>query len=948
MVALCLVIVPMLFAAESDADVVNKTVGPTNAAPIQLQKSASPRRVPQSRDLLFSQIPSTTANAVACQLDLVYPFEADLVEDVTPTEDWMIDSVVGYVGVWGAWVGWSLVPNVRFLVYADSSIGNHPVDSPFVEIIIDQGTYETAVYGSGYIVGLPLPSPVNLTAGVTYWLEVQPCFSFAANGQSGTMTEVGIGNGQEFFNRFPLLGTTVFTTAATGGWAGQEGGIELYGTTAAPSSILYVDDDDDATLSGYFETSFSNLGIAYDIWVVTDSSDVTPDAAVMGNYDIVVWTTGDDWSSTFVGTDTIEVANYLAGGGKMWLSSEDILYDLGPVSWLHVASYTSDIGCVAATGVGPIMTGTSFTTTGGIVSDYSDEIYPDAFAWTEMQNETPVDNTIAMDPSTGLPYYLFFNAFPFENIDAEADRDTMMSRILSWLSQPPPDHDVASIGFLNPGLIVTPGSEDVIGVVANLGSTDETYDVHCVVTDPSVVLDVTINVTTLVGESDTLNFGPVVFQDGYTYDIMMATLLAGDTNPTNDTLTQSTFCTVIYWEILTDMPYTSSGPYVGYSMDAASNTYVHVFGGNPSAQALHYIYDVTNASWSAGTPLPTGATYGGYCSINNKIYMIGAWTAGPDALITIYDADSDIYTTVALPTGNINDPGIAVKDNNLIYIVGGGPGGWTATTIVNLYDVAGDSFFTNVTQLPAADAKGFAGTAMITGDTIVVAAGYGPSGSEDKVLFGAIDSANPANITWSTGPAYPGGVTYRLSGDSWEGVGYFTCGSSALKSTYAYEAGTGWITLPDKPTGAMNVGFVMAAVDTSLVDDVEGYGFACGGYSPYMSTFEVLHSGVITGIFEQPDDVPVAFTSRMISSNPVADRAQIEFAMPHKGPVTFSIYDISGRRVLNSKYSSISAGTHTILWSCKDDVGRDVPSGIYFYCLEAAGNVATGKLIIVQ
>ncbi len=106
MVALCLVIVPMLFAAESDADVMNKTVRPTNAAPIQLQKSSSPRRVPQSRDLLFSQIPSTTANAVSCQLDSVYPFESDLVEDVTPTEDWMIDSVVGYVGYWGCGNCW--------------------------------------------------------------------------------------------------------------------------------------------------------------------------------------------------------------------------------------------------------------------------------------------------------------------------------------------------------------------------------------------------------------------------------------------------------------------------------------------------------------------------------------------------------------------------------------------------------------------------------------------------------------------------------------------------------------------------------------------------------------------------------------------------------------------------------------------------------------------------
>lgn len=325
-------------------------------------------------------------------------------------------------------------------------------------------------------------------------------------------------------------GQYLWTTAFDALWIWQ---IDI-GDPGPQPGILYVDDDDDAVLSGYFETSFSNLGIAYDIWVVTDSGDVTPDASVMGTYDIVVWTTGDDWSSTFVGNDTIEVANYFAGGGKMWLSSEDILYDLGPVSWLHVASYTSDIGCDAATGVGPIMTGTSFATTGGVVFDYSDEINPDAFAWTEMQNETPVDNTIAMDPSTGLSYYLFFNAFAFENINAEADRDTMMQRVLTWLAQPAPYHDVGTISYDSPAIVPENTTYSPLATVYNFGNSTETFDVTCEI-NPGAYTS-TQTVTALDPSiSAQVTFDPFTFVAGL-YNVTVYTQLAGDGNTANDTL----------------------------------------------------------------------------------------------------------------------------------------------------------------------------------------------------------------------------------------------------------------------------------------------------------------------------------------------------------------------------------------------------------------------------
>jgi len=514
------------------------------------------------------------------------------------------------------------------------------------------------------------------------------------------------------------------------------------------------------------------------------------------------------------------------------------------------------------------------------------------------------------------------------------------------------DHDVGAAAFLSPGTMVAPGSDDVVGVVANYGSAEETYDVHCVVNDNTfaVVLDTTINATTGVGETDTITFGTLYFVEGRAYDLMMATLLSGDVNPTNDTLEQSTYCTWVFWEVLAAMPVTTSGPFTGYAT-INDTLYVHVFGGNPTAsQTLHHIYNTWTGTWAVGTPLPNPANYGGCCSIDNKIYMIGAFTQPANTYMTIYDAESDIYTTVALPVP-INDPGIAVVDNNYIYIIGGSTTlSWTPSTNVMLYDVAGDSFFTGVTQLPGAIMAGVGG--YLGNDTLIHAAGL-MTGSiyVNTTYLGYINPSNPASITWTTGPDKPGTGTYRLNGASyisswWPGRLYVAAGAITggyTANTYLYESGSGWATLPDKPTAHSNFGCVIAQFSP-----MSGVMYAAGGYTgSYLNIFHALHLGP-TAIFEQPGEAPTAFGFNLLTSNPVVDRVRFQFDMPYQGTVNFSVYDIAGRRVLDSDFSNISAGTHTMVWDRTDNQGREVANGIYFYRVEAAGNVATGKLILVR
>jgi len=209
------------------------------------------------------------------------------------------------------------------------------------------------------------------------------------------------------------------------------------GYVTAGAEILFVDDDEnDPNVESYYEDSFDNLGLAYDKWVVFDSGGVAPDAAVMSNYEIVVWATGEDYTNTLTPTDTTEIDLYLLNvmdPGKLWLSSQDVLYDiLVPASWMHVGSHVDDVYCTQITGVGPIMSGFTAPTTGTVITDYADRIEPDGTSWTEMQNESNLSNTIATGPPA-TPYSVFFNGFAFELLNNEADRDTMMSKVINWL-----------------------------------------------------------------------------------------------------------------------------------------------------------------------------------------------------------------------------------------------------------------------------------------------------------------------------------------------------------------------------------------------------------------------------------------------------------------------------------------------------------------------------------
>ena len=93
--------------------------------------------------------------------------------------------------------------------------------------------------------------------------------------------------------------------------------------------------------------------------------------------------------------------------------------------------------------------------------------------------------------------------------------------------------------------------------------------------------------------------------------------------------------------------------------------------------------------------------------------------------------------------------------------------------------------------------------------------------------------------------------------------------------------------------------------------------------------------------------VTMPFTVELGASypNPTFRLSRVEYSLPHNGPATLRLFDLSGRVVRTLVDGSLTAGRHVATWDGQDSQGRQVPAGAYFYELKAAGQRQTRQVV---
>ena len=93
---------------------------------------------------------------------------------------------------------------------------------------------------------------------------------------------------------------------------------------------------------------------------------------------------------------------------------------------------------------------------------------------------------------------------------------------------------------------------------------------------------------------------------------------------------------------------------------------------------------------------------------------------------------------------------------------------------------------------------------------------------------------------------------------------------------------------------------------------------------------------------------PERFSLSQNFPNPFNPTTTIYYDVPTESFTRLTVYDISGKfvRELVSEYQS--PGYHSIFWDGSDMLNRDVPSGIYFYSIEANNFQDVKKMLLVK
>lgn len=82
--------------------------------------------------------------------------------------------------------------------------------------------------------------------------------------------------------------------------------------------------------------------------------------------------------------------------------------------------------------------------------------------------------------------------------------------------------------------------------------------------------------------------------------------------------------------------------------------------------------------------------------------------------------------------------------------------------------------------------------------------------------------------------------------------------------------------------------------------------------------------------------------------NPFSPETQIGFDLPAAGPAEIRIFDARGRLVRTLIDEKRPAGRQSVKWDGRDDAGREVASGVYFYTLKARGVGENRRMILVK
>lgn len=112
----------------------------------------------------------------------------------------------------------------------------------------------------------------------------------------------------------------------------------------------------------------------------------------------------------------------------------------------------------------------------------------------------------------------------------------------------------------------------------------------------------------------------------------------------------------------------------------------------------------------------------------------------------------------------------------------------------------------------------------------------------------------------------------------------------------------------------------------------------------------VIHDPRVAAVklSKESGGIPGGFTLEQNYPNPFNPETAIRFALPQPDRVSLTVYNLLGEKIRILVNSQLSAGVHQMAWDGRDEAGREVSSGVYFYRLETDGYSKSLKMLLLR
>ncbi|MDP8238827.1 MAG: S8 family serine peptidase [Candidatus Hatepunaea meridiana] len=227
------------------------------------------------------------------------------------------------------------------------------------------------------------------------------------------------------------------------------------------------------------------------------------------------------------------------------------------------------------------------------------------------------------------------------------------------------------------------------------------------------------------------------------------------------------------------------------------------------------------------------------------------------------------------------------------------------------------------------------------------------SPSEERQVVHKIDTDNRdtlfvAELTPEDG-GRPGGafITDRMDIYSWVFIALSNAGRNDRIDIWQLERVMDWFdvdTTEGRITAGDNQELVLTLDATGLDSNVyEGELLINHNAAGGSTSIEITLTIEPNEINESERQLPTEFGITSIYPNPFNSTTRIMYNIEKPSIVSLKVFDVSGRKVASLIDNELSAGHHSVIWETKE-----MPSGVFFFKLEACSKVAVGKTILIR